>query len=188
MTCHDCKLFISWLWFPEHAFVLIWWVKDGSGWSEIRSDGSSAAKLLRLSSMWPLWAEPSRLQPLKYQPSRCCPIIAFTGLMDASWALQLWTGFRPISHSDKRLWSQSRGKIHKNVQALKRSAIRHECRHALYKRNPRWDRSRDLPIMLSVFRLHRERDASVCRWDWECVLPASWCVHEDKLTGSSLQK
>lgn len=38
------------------------------------------------------------------------PIIAFIGVMDASWALRLWTRQQPISHSDTRLWCQSNGK------------------------------------------------------------------------------
>jgi len=46
------------------------------------------AKLSRKLLMWPLYGWTLSLQPLnyKYQPSRCCPIIAFIGLMDASWA------------------------------------------------------------------------------------------------------
>ncbi len=54
---------------------------------------------------------------------------------------RLWTRSQPISHSDTRLWSPSRGEVHKNLQAFD-CGINAVTR---FQRNLRCDRSHDTP-------------------------------------------
>lgn len=84
---------------------------------------------------------------------------------------RLWTRSQPISHSDTRLWSPSRGKVHKNLQAFN-CGINAVTR---FQRNPRCNRSHDtrpdLPIMLSdlccITRFLTGCLAAVMRIDWQ---------------------
>lgn len=135
--------------------------------------------------MPPLYGPKSRLQRLnyKYQPSNAAQLpLSLAWWMPAG----LWSGSQPISHSDTRLWSQSRGKVHKNVRALN-CGINAVTR---FNGNLRCDRSRDTPSRSSrrAFWSPLSSDGSD-GWDREqmtAVLPDFWRVtnarHDDWLT------